>query len=85
MAGAKVDHASWFDAYRCKCDEIANTNFDICLIGAGAYGLLLASFVKQLGKKAIYMGGMIQILFGIKRKRWEDLYADSIAKLFNEH
>ena len=85
IAGTKVDYATWFDAYHYMCDEIAKTDFDICLIGAGAYGLPLASFAKQLGKQAIHMGGMTQILFGIKGKRWEELYADTIATLFNDH
>jgi hypothetical protein len=85
IAGAKVDFASWFDAYRHMCDEIAQVDFDICIIGAGAYGLPLASFAKKLGKRAIHLGGVTQILFGIKGRRWEREYADSTAKLFNEH
>jgi hypothetical protein len=85
IAGAKVDFASWFDAYRHMCDEIARVDFDICIIGAGAYGLPLASFAKQLGKKAIHLGGVTQILFGIKGRRWEREYEDTTAKLFNEH
>ena len=85
MAGLKVDFNSWFDAYRYMCEEVARIDFDICLIGAGAYGLPLASFVKQLGKQAIHLGGVTQILFGIKGKRWEREYEDTTAKLFNEH
>jgi hypothetical protein len=61
-------------------------DFDICLIGAGAYGLPLAYFAKTIGKQAIHLGGVTQILFGIKGRRWEkDDYADSTAKMFNEH
>ncbi len=85
IAGSKVTFATWFDAYRHMCDEIAKVDFDICLIGAGAYGLPLASFAKQLGKQAIHLGGVTQILFGIKGKRWEREYSDTTAKLFNEH
>lgn len=85
IAGSKVKFASWFDAYRSMCDEMTKVDFDICLIGAGAYGLPLASFAKTLGKQAVHMGGVTQILFGIKGKRWEELYEDSTALLFNEH
>jgi hypothetical protein len=85
IAGSPVDFPSWFDAYRHMCDRIAKEDFEACLIGAGAYGLPLASFAKQLGKQAIHLGGVTQILFGIKGKRWEREYADSTAKLFNEH
>ena len=85
IGGSRVDHGSWFDAYHYMCDQIAKEDFEVCLIGAGAYGLPLASFAKQLGKQAIHLGGVTQILFGIKGKRWEREYADSTAKLFNEH
>ena len=85
IAGTKVSFHSWFDAYRSMCDEMVKVDFDICLIGAGAYGLPLASFAKQLGRQAVHLGGVTQILFGIKGKRWEAFYADSIALLFNEH
>jgi hypothetical protein len=85
IAGSEVAFATWFDAYRHMCDEMADIDFDICLIGAGAYGLPLASFAKSLGKQAIHMGGVTQILFGIRGRRWEELYADTTALLFNEH
>ena len=85
IAGAVVPFCTWFDAYQQMCEEMAKVDFDICLIGAGAYGLPLAAFAKSLGKQAIHMGGSTQVLFGIKGKRWEKLYADSTAKLFNEH
>ena len=85
IAGSPVDFATWFDAYHHMCDEMAKLDFDICIVGAGAYGLPLASFAKQLGKQAIHLGGVTQILFGIKGRRWEREYADSTAKLFNEH
>jgi hypothetical protein len=85
IAGAPVQFATWFEAYGYMCDAIAKEDFDVCLIGAGAYGLPLASFVKRLGKQAVHLGGVTQILFGIKGRRWERDYADTTAKLFNEH
>jgi len=68
IAGSKVAFDTWFDAYDDMCGEIEKIDFDVCLVGAGAYGLPLASFAKRLGKKAIHMGGITQILFGIKRR-----------------
>ena len=32
----------------------------------------LAAHVKRTGKKAVHLGGALQLLFGIKGKRWED-------------
>ncbi|GGG21685.1 hypothetical protein [Paenibacillus abyssi] len=72
IANNKTDYNSWFDAYGYMCDEIAKRDFDVAIIGAGAYGLPLASFIKNMGKQAIHMGGATQILFGIKGKRWDD-------------
>lgn len=86
IAACPVPFATWFEAFRHTCSEMEKVDFDVCLIGAGAYGLPLAAFAKKLGKQAIHMGGVTQILFGIKGRRWErDDYKDSTATMFNEH
>jgi len=74
---------TWFDALEWMCSEIDKKDFDVAIIGAGAYGLPLAAYVKKIGKQSIHMGGATQILFGIKGKRWEN--HEFISKLFNEH
>ncbi len=66
--------ATWFDALQSMEDEIAKRDFDVALLGCGAYGIPLAAFIKRMGKKAIHLGGGLQLLFGIKGKRWEDNY-----------
>jgi hypothetical protein len=53
-------------------DRMDSTEYDIALIGCGAYGFPLAAHAKRMGKKAVHLGGALQILFGIKGKRWED-------------
>lgn len=53
-------------------DEIDKEDYDICLLGCGAYGFPLAAHVKRQGKQAVHLGGALQLLFGIKGKRWED-------------
>lgn len=63
---------SWFEALYHMQNEIDRNDYDICIIGCGAYGLLLAAHCKRKGKKAIHLGGATQLLFGIKGKRWED-------------
>ena len=85
IGGAKVPFATWFDAYQSMCDQITRVEFDVAIIGAGSYGLPLASFIKRLGKQAVHMGGVSQILFGIKGKRWETEYAGCPWLRFNEH
>ena len=51
--------------------EIDKVDYDVCLLGCGAYGFPLAAHCKRKGKQAIHLGGILQLLFGIKGKRWE--------------
>ncbi len=71
-AGAEVSYKDWFEALKWMEDEMARIDFDICILGCGAYGLPLAATAKRMGKKAVHMGGGSQLLFGIKGKRWEN-------------
>ncbi len=64
--------ADWFEALEFMKSEIDRHDYDVCLIGCGAYGFNLAAYVKRSGKKAVHLGGALQLLFGIKGKRWED-------------
>ena len=70
--GGGSDYSSWFDALEAMKDEIDRKDFDIALLGCGAYGFPLAAHIKRIGKKAIHMGGSLQLLFGIYGKRWEN-------------
>jgi hypothetical protein len=74
VAGTNVQFKDWFEALAYMEDKISSIDFDICILGCGAYGLPLAAHVKRLGKKAIHLGGGTQLLFGIKGKRWEEQY-----------
>lgn len=62
----------WFEALNKMEQQINNIDFDIALIGCGAYAFPLAAYCKTLGKKAITVCGAIQLLFGIYGNRWED-------------
>lgn len=83
IAANETDFSNWFDALAWMCNRVRGIDFDIAIIGAGAYGLPLASFVKKIGKKAIHIGGATQILFGIKGKRWDNL--PFFRKLYNDN
>jgi hypothetical protein len=63
-------------------DEAMSKDIDIALIGCGAYGFPLATRLKKAGKQAVHIGGSLQILFGIKGKRWDD--HEIIGKLYND-
>jgi hypothetical protein len=58
--------------YKSICDEIDNHKFDISLLGVGALGLPLASYIKSKGKIAISLGGHLQALLGVKGTRWKN-------------
>ncbi len=79
----KSGFGTWFNALDRMIDDIAALDFDIAIIGAGAYGFCLAAAVKRMGRIGIQLGGTTQLLFGIKGKRWED--TDISRKYYNEH
>ena len=69
--GGSSEFNSWFDALEYMKQEIEKIDFDICLLGCGAYGMPLGAFIKRIGKQAVHIGGGLQLLFGIKGNRWE--------------
>lgn len=82
IAGEKTDFNSWFEALEYMEHEIVQTDFEIAIIGAGAYGLPLAAYCKKIGKQAIQMSGATQLMFGIKGKRWDE--HPIISKFYND-
>ena len=62
---------TWFEALDFMSEEISKIDFDVALLGCGAYGFPLAARIKANGKSAIHMGGVLQLLFGIMGKRWD--------------
>lgn len=88
IAGNATGYADWFDALEAMKAEIDQHDYDICLIGCGAYGFPLAAHVKKMGKKGFQLGGSLQLLFGISGKRWENPNYNSqfnYAQFINEH
>ena len=70
--GGESNFETWFEALDYMKKEVEREDFDVCLIGCGAYGFPLAAYVKSMGKQAIHLGGALQLLFGIKGNRWEN-------------
>jgi hypothetical protein len=62
----------WFWYLEQMKEQIEIIDFDIALIAAGPFGLPLAAAIKNMGKKAVHVGGALQLLFGIKGSRWEE-------------
>lgn len=50
--------------------RIAEREFDVAIVGAGALGIPIAACVKGMGRVGISLGGPIQPLFGVRGARW---------------
>lgn len=76
IAGNKDDRfENWFEALDWMKSECRKVDFDIAIVGCGAYGFNLAAEIKRMGKQVIHLGGATQVLFGISGRRWETEYA----------
>lgn len=83
LAGETDDRfKDWFEALNYMYAECMSEDFDIALLGCGAYGMPLAVRLKQAGKQAVHIGGSLQLLFGIKGARWDN--HEIISKLYND-
>lgn len=70
--GGDCEYHDWFEALDSMKKQMAATDYDIVLLGCGAYGFPLAAHAKCMGKQAVHLGGALQLLFGIRGKRWDN-------------
>lgn len=66
------DSKDWFEALDRIKAQMDKLEYDVVLIGAGAFSLPLAAHAKARGKVGIHLGGSLQILFGIVGQRWRE-------------
>ncbi len=83
LADQDSSFSDWFSAFEYMKSRILEKEFDIAILGCGAYAQPLAAHIKDLGKKAVVLGGFTQILFGIKGSRWEKSRHD-IVSMYND-
>ena len=73
MCGATGGFSSWSEALADLQSRVECQQFDVALVGCGAYGLPLAAFIKQqMRKPVIHLGGATQLLFGVSGRRWQE-------------
>lgn len=77
--------ASWYEALDYMTEQARAIDFDVALIGCGAYGLPLAARIKAMGKIGIHCGGALQTYFGIRGKRWDDGFPEEMSRVCNEY
>ena len=83
LAGNHI-HNNWIETFNIMCQDIEKLDFDIALVSCGGYGLPLCNFMKTImNKSAIYVGGGLQLLFGVIGNRW--LSNQTILKIINEN
>jgi len=81
--GGNRPHGNWIESFYSMIGQIEKIDFDIALLGCGGYGLPLVGHIKNvMHKSAIYMGGSLQILFGIKGVRWDK--HNIVKNMYNE-
>ncbi len=77
-------HKNWIETFSIMSSEIETIDFDIALVSCGGYGMPLCDFIKnKLNKSAIYIGGGMQLLFGVIGRRWDT--DETIQKIIKEN
>jgi len=75
--------STWTQAVEYVVATVIQQGSRFALIGCGALGMPIAHKLKQRGIIAIVLGGAIQVLFGIKGRRWETHRI--LSKFWNSH
>lgn len=74
--GGSHDGQSWInhmEKMKCDLDDIKHKvfKFDIALVSCGGFGMIVSDHIfSVLNSSVIYVGGALQIYFGIMGKRW---------------
>lgn len=76
-------HKDWSETFNKLKDKIDRTDADIYLVSCGCYGLPLCNYIKTKNKNSIYVGGLLQMVFGLKGKRWDE--RQDMNKYYNDH
>ena len=58
-------------------------NIRVWFVSCGCYGLPICDYLKSKGCRAVYLGGLLQLLFGLKGKRWDEREVVNVH--YNKH
>ena len=68
-------HDDWFATSTAMQQQIQQIDFDIALLGCGSYAMPLGIFIEQsMRRKAVFVGGALQLFFGILGRRYMNSY-----------
>lgn len=70
---AMYPHESWFATVEHLRAEISVVDFDVALLSCGSYAMPLGVHIEKiLQRKAVYLGGVLQLFFGIMGRRYDN-------------
>ena len=78
-----IDTNNWLEQCEKMENDIMKLDFDIALLSCGSYAMYLGNVIsKKMNKKAIYIGGVINVFFNIQGKRYlNDSFYDNLKNL----
>ncbi|HVU38612.1 MAG TPA: hypothetical protein VHC95_09770 [Opitutales bacterium] len=65
-------YPDWFAGLEQLSAQMNAMDYDVALVGCGAWGLPLCVNARRQGKIGIHLGGVTQLFFGIRGKRWDE-------------
>ncbi len=73
-------HRDWFETTEAMQQDISKLNFDIALLSCGSYAMPLGQYIAStIGKKSVYVGGVLQLMFGVHGRRYDNpFFTDQI-------
>lgn len=68
-------HADWFETTEALIADVSAQDFDIALLSCGSYALPIGHHIEHvLKRRAIYVGGVLQLFFGIMGRRYQNKF-----------
>lgn len=83
---SSMDWKEEFDKFTQELNTvIMNNNIDVALVSSGGYGNLICNYLYDNNISSIYVGGVLQMYFGILGTRWEKERPEIVKLYYNEH
>lgn len=76
-----VQTNNWLEELEKMKKDIALLDFDIALLSCGSYAMPLGKYIKNMGKKSIYIGGVLNVIFNIYGKRYDTSFFNDIVNI----
>jgi hypothetical protein len=60
-------------------------NYDVALVSCGGLGNMVCNHIYNSGKQSVYVGGTLQMMFGVYGNRWLTERASIMKMFINSH